>query len=249
MKQFLLALCGLPASGKTTLASEIADAIPNESKVVIVSTDDWRDKAYYADFKPQKEKEVREKALQETYAKLKEKISVIHDDTNYYSSMRHELLELAQELHCAFAVVYISTDISDALKWNEARESDIPQEVIRRINTRFDIPGSKYSWDEPIYEVDMAENNVSSVAEEIAHRLRFLEPVQSSPLDTKTTNPIDVATRDFVADFLAEHKGLRNNSNVSIIRRSIVGQANRKGWTTEEALAVLTKELGSLIEE
>ncbi len=249
MQQFLLALCGLPASGKTTLASEIADVIPSESKVVIVSTDDWRDKTYYANFKPQKEKEVREKALQETYEKLKQKFSVIHDDTNYYNSMRHELLELAQEFHCAFAIVYISTDISDALTWNEERESDIPQKVIRRINTRFDIPGSKYSWDEPMYQVDMAENNVSSVAREIAHRLTVLEPVHYSPPDTKTTNPIDVATRDLVADFLTAQKGLRNNPDVSIIRRSIVSRANRKGWSTEQALATLTSELESLIEE
>jgi O-phosphoseryl-tRNA(Sec) kinase len=249
MQQFLIALCGLPASGKTTLAYEIADALPNESKVVIVSTDAWRDQAYYANFKPQKEKEVRNEALRETYDKLKQEFSVIHDDTNYYASMRHELLELAQEFNCIFAVVYVSTDISDALRWNKERESDIPQKVIRRIHARFDIPGSKYSWDEPIFQVDMAENNVQNVAKEIAHRISSLELVNISQPDTETTNPVDVATRELVADFLSEHKDLRNSPKVSSIRKSIVGRANRKGWSTREALDALTSELESLLEE
>ncbi|TFG12901.1 hypothetical protein EU537_08005 [Candidatus Thorarchaeota archaeon] len=249
MQQFLLALCGLPASGKTTLAHAIADATPKESKVVIISTDDWRNQAYYANFEPQKEKQVREKALQKTCEQLKLEFSVIHDDTNYYNSMRHELFELAQEFHCAFAVVYVSTDISDSLRWNEQRDSEIPQKVIRRINARFDMPGSKYAWDEPIREVDMAKNNVSSAAKEIVNRLAFLEPVKFPPPDEKTANPIDVATRDFVADFLTKHKDLRSVSIVSDIRRAVVGRANREGWNMKEALDVLSNELESLLEE
>ncbi|MGY5858361.1 MAG: AAA family ATPase, partial [Candidatus Thorarchaeota archaeon] len=61
MRQFVLALCGLPASGKSTLADAIQIAL--DHNVEIVRTDEWRDDAYYTDWEPEKEKPVRQKAL------------------------------------------------------------------------------------------------------------------------------------------------------------------------------------------
>jgi uridine kinase len=62
MEQFLLALCGLPASGKSTLADAIQKTLG--PTVVIVRTDEWRDDSYYTDWKPEKEAPVRLGALE-----------------------------------------------------------------------------------------------------------------------------------------------------------------------------------------
>jgi len=78
MNQFLLVLCGLPASGKSTLADAIQRALNYD--VEIVRTDEWRDDEYYTDWKPEKEKPVREKALARVMTLVAEGKSVIHDD-------------------------------------------------------------------------------------------------------------------------------------------------------------------------
>ncbi|MFW9864373.1 MAG: AAA family ATPase, partial [Candidatus Thorarchaeota archaeon] len=96
MERFLLALCGIPSSGKTTLARAIKDHLMKEIKVEIVSTDRWRDEEFYSDFKPEKERRVRREALEKTRRLVQDGMSVIHDDTNYYASMRHELFAIAR---------------------------------------------------------------------------------------------------------------------------------------------------------
>ena len=81
MNQFILALCGLPAAGKSVLADAIQKALNYD--VEIVRTDEWRDNEYYTDWKPEKEKPVRQKALERVKKLAAEGKSVIHDDTNY----------------------------------------------------------------------------------------------------------------------------------------------------------------------
>jgi O-phosphoseryl-tRNA(Sec) kinase len=116
MKQFLLVLCGIPASGKSTLANEIKNVLNQRVELEIVSTDKWRDEAYYSSFSPEKETQVRERALKRTSFLLSIGTSVIHDDTNYYTSMRHELYDLARINECVFAVVYVATPLDIALE-------------------------------------------------------------------------------------------------------------------------------------
>ena len=66
MSQFLIALCGLPASGKTTLAIELRNQAAPDIDLEIVCTDQWRDEVYYAEFRPENERYVWEKALRKT---------------------------------------------------------------------------------------------------------------------------------------------------------------------------------------
>ncbi|MHA2212800.1 MAG: AAA family ATPase [Candidatus Thorarchaeota archaeon] len=146
MTQFLLIICGIPASGKTSLAEALRSALEKSNKVRIVSTDVWRDEEYYLDFKPENEKAVRKKALEHTSLHIAEGFSVISDDTNYYQSMRHELYDLARQAECTFGVVFVNTPLDTAIRWNQMRESSVPEEVVRRIDDRLDIPGSKYAW-------------------------------------------------------------------------------------------------------
>ncbi|MHA1485102.1 MAG: AAA family ATPase, partial [Candidatus Thorarchaeota archaeon] len=92
MNQFLLALCGLPASGKSSLADAIRVAVRSKGpKVEVVRTDEWRDDTYYSEFVPEKEGEVRQAALARVETLIGKGKSVVHADTNYYNSMRHEL--------------------------------------------------------------------------------------------------------------------------------------------------------------
>ena len=249
MRQFILALCGLPASGKSILADAIQSALKN--RVEIVRTDEWRDEAYYTDWKPEKEKPVRQKALARVRNLAAEGKSVIHDDTNYYTSMRHELFELAIENRCGFAIVHVATPVLVALKWNKEREgSRIPDSVIHDIFERFDNPGYRYLWDAADLEVSLEIQDVGSVVPEIIEILEELEPASEPKPQLITITEferLDTETRLTVSEFLQEHPELRGNREVSIIRHDFLRQASESKVPVTGVHQLLREELNKLL--
>jgi O-phosphoseryl-tRNA(Sec) kinase len=249
MKQFVLALCGLPASGKSALADAIQRAL--DSNVAIVRTDEWRDDSYYADWKPEKEAAVRRRALEKVEHLVRQKMSVIHDDTNYYNSMRHDLFEVAVKNRCGFAVVYVSTPIDVALRWNRERTGiRIPDSVIEGIDDRFDLPGRRYLWDDAIIEVNMATENLDVVIPHIIEGLNGLDSAREPTLQSITSKEferLDVETRRIVSDFLDEHPELRGNRKVIEIRRNLLRDAIQRGVRVKHAKEELLEELDRLL--
>ena len=249
MTQFILALCGLPASGKSALADAIQRAL--KSDVEVVSTDDWRDDSYYTDWTPEKEGPVRQTALARVEKLIAQGKSVIHDDTNYYNSMRHELFKIALENGCAFAVVHVATPVDVALRWNNERpDSRIPDHVIERINERFDLPGRRYLWDDSMMEVNMAGNNVDAVVVEIAERVQDLEVAMEPDPNLATTTEferLDVETRRVVSEFLKKHPHLRGMRRISEIRRSVLKQATEGKTPPSSVNELLLERLEELL--
>jgi len=249
MNQFILALCGLPASGKSTLANAIQQALNYE--VEIVRTDEWRDAEYYTDWVPEKEKPVRQKALSRVRELVEEGKSVIHDDTNYYTSMRHDLFKIALEKHCGFAIVHVATPVLVALRWNEEREnSRVPDSVIHDIFERFDTPGYSYLWDTENLEVSLEIQNIDDVVPEIVDILKELEPAKKPKPRLVTSNEftrLDTATRLTVSEFLQEYTELRGNREVSIIRRSFLRKASEQKIQLKAVHKLLWAELSRLL--
>ena len=252
MNQFLLALCGLPASGKSSLADAIRVAVRSKGPTVeVVRTDEWRDDAYYSDFVPEKEGEVRQAALARVETLVSKGKSVIHDDTNYYNSMRHELLEIAIDAKCAFGIIHVTTPIEEALKWNRERPGTrIPEYVIQRISERFDRPGARYLWDCPLAEVDMSTADFDSTVDEIVNTLHTLEVIrQSKPtlVSDSEFEKLDRATRNTVSGFLQNHPELRGNREVSIIRQRVLKRAANDRIGLKMVKDILLQELQALI--
>lgn len=252
MNQFLLALCGLPSSGKSTLADAIRVAVRSKGPIVeVVRTDDWRDDTYYSEFVPEKEGEVRQAALAKVETLIGKGKSVIHDDTNYYNSMRHELLEIAIDAKCAFGIIHVTTPIEEALKWNRERPGTrIPEYVIQRISERFDRPGARYLWDCPLAEVDMSTADFDSTVDEIVNTLHTLEVIrQSKPtlVSDSEFEKLDRATRNTVSGFLQSHPELRGNREVSIIRQRVLKRAVNDRISLKMAKDILLQELQTLL--
>ncbi len=249
MNTFILALCGLPASGKSALADAIQAAF--DSEVEIVRTDDWRDDSYYTDWKPEKEKPVRRAALAKVKQLIAKGKSVIHDDTNYYTSMRHELFKIAMENGIGFAIIHITTPVTTALRWNRERpDSRIPDSVIEDIFERFDNPGRRYLWDNSELEVDMEKQNLKGVVEEIIEIIQNLEPAcefEASTITGSEFNKIDTATRLVVSDFLVDNPNLRGNREVSIIRRTVLREVIQGSIPLESIEVKLLERLNELL--
>ena len=150
-ENFLICLAGLPASGKSTFAYIIKNAFKNiysTSRIKIVDPDIIRDKVSHKKFDSGKEQHVRKENLKKIIRELNKGHIVISDDLNYYSSMRHDLKIIAENLNIRLIIIYIATPLEICLQWNEDRGEPIPNEVIRKINKKFD-KFDKYSWDFP----------------------------------------------------------------------------------------------------
>ncbi|MFW9793721.1 MAG: AAA family ATPase [Candidatus Thorarchaeota archaeon] len=249
MNKFILALCGLPSSGKSALADAIQKALNYD--VEIVRTDDWRDESYYDDWRPEKEGLVRKAALGIVEKLVVEGKNVIHDDTNYYNSMRHDLFKIAIDKQYAFGVLHVSTPLDIAKKWNSERSNTpIPNSVIEKISSRFDLPGRRYLWDDSIAEVNMATQDLESVIPDIVESIRNLEiamePKQGLVSSTEFEK-LDVDTRKIVSEFLEKHPQLRGRREVSEIRRNILRQAVEREVSVKDVEMILFSKLNELL--
>jgi len=252
MTPILIALCGIPASGKSTLAESVVRILQREMQIKVVSTDDLRDEEYHRDFSPEKERIVRCQTLRIAADYLHRSVSVIHDDTNYYSSMRHDLRMVAQRASAGFAIVHVATPLETAILWNSRRERPVPEHVLRRIAERLDPPGSRYAWDTPVAVIDMSEIQPTAAAEIVIKSLRCVmfpdnEGVREAQSDSSSiASRLDSLTRHVVAEYLSRHPEHRHGRRVSRVRREVLRHALRSGLSDGQVLELLRARLREL---
>ncbi len=239
MEQILVVLCGIPASGKSTLARELASRMRAERQTCIVDTDRWRAEVYGGSFSPEKERLVRGLSLREVRECLRRGWDAVHDDTNYYASMRHDLRQVALEEGCRFGVVHVATPLSVALGWNRTRPNMVPEHVIRKIAERLDVPGQKYAWDRPVATVDLAVTGVEEAAGRVLRALRQLARGRERRVTHGThAEELDRTTRGVVRQFLSEHLEMMGEPAVHRARKEVLRQALREGrppsWAARE---------------
>jgi tRNA uridine 5-carbamoylmethylation protein Kti12 len=210
-------LTGLPSAGKSTLArgikKEIIKADPHQ-KVKIIDPDIIRNELTGETFDPSREEAVRNKNLHKVEKFLQKGYIVISDDLNYYSSMRHDLREIADKRGVPFFIVYVSTPLDTCLQWNEGRGTPIPNEVIYKVNEKFDY-FDKYEWDTPDLTIDLStvENRTQEITaflENVKKELKRFKTQEKKTTITSGENrnlyheKLDVLTRETVAHLLED---------------------------------------------
>ncbi|MEX2681955.1 MAG: AAA family ATPase [Candidatus Sigynarchaeota archaeon] len=191
--QAVFILCGLPASGKSTLAASIAADIRERipaSQVKILDIDLLRAAMHGTSgagnaFDPALEAEVRAGKLNEIDDALGKGLIVIDDDVNYFRSMRKEVADVACKHRVHYAIIHVATPLKQCIAWNAKRERQVPVEVIKDIARKMDMPGSRsYSWDEPLVTINLAKMATSDAMvilqrelDKAALLLRAKEPV------------------------------------------------------------------------
>jgi O-phosphoseryl-tRNA(Sec) kinase len=207
---FLIIFCGLPSAGKTMFAQKLQSQLVLEFKkeVTIIDTDLLREKQYGTDFSPENESKIRESALKQCRDFLIKGDIVISDDINYFESMRHELVQIAQDLNIPYFIIYISTPLEVCLKWNRQRNPKIDDNIILKIYQKFDIPGIKYSWDIPFLQIDLSKQSnqdkfsmtVQKIIESLHnkkknHLEKNIKTLKKEFTVTKSLNIVDKITR------------------------------------------------------
>ncbi|RLN74969.1 hypothetical protein BBJ28_00009527 [Nothophytophthora sp. Chile5] len=196
----LVLLCGLPAAGKTTLARRFTAAGSSSTRRFDrISFDDL----YYAsstsktgilpvDFDPERWKSCQKEMArrvrrcveqQRTAAGTTDKaiaederqqLVLLIDDNFQYRSLRKRFFQLAADLNCGFAILYVNIPAPLCRERNAARcaqgeeSARVPDEVFQRMASVFEPPdGRQNPWERNTHELrpDGATNEDAKVQE------------------------------------------------------------------------------------
>lgn len=139
----MIIMVGLPASGKSTIAKEIAI----KENAIIHSSDLLR-KELFGD---ENECDRNEELFKELHSRIKQDLSkdvnVIYDATNVSYKRRKAFLDELRKLGCEKICYLIATPYKKCLEQNKIRERFVPEHVIRKMYLNFDVPAYFEGWD------------------------------------------------------------------------------------------------------
>jgi len=154
----LVMLCGIPASGKSTRALEIADLFHSridgsDIREVHVINDSMLDieKADYYD--RETEKRARGKQMSTVKRLLGPHSIVILDCMSYIKGFRYQLYCEAKAAQVTSCVVYLGTPVDRAQAFNDSIESPWPKDLFDALAFRFEEPNGMTRWDSPLFVV------------------------------------------------------------------------------------------------
>ena len=145
-KPTCIMMCGLPASGKSTKAKELAVRYDAN----IHSSDDIRIELT----KNVNNQQVNDLVFKTLHDRMKHDLkngkSCIYDATNVSYKQRMVFLQELKNIPCKKVCVLVATPYEECLKNNSQRKRKVPEEVIKKMYYKFNIPDLYEGWNEVI---------------------------------------------------------------------------------------------------
>ena len=135
-------LCGIPASGKSTLSTQLA----TEYNAKLHHFDE-----YPNSFHPEKYKEALYKMWSNVSQELKSGDNVICDNVHVTKEMRLDILNAISSISCEKICVVLLTPFEECLKRNANREARLPDFVLYDLYNKFELPTLDEGWDDIWY--------------------------------------------------------------------------------------------------
>ncbi|WP_456472746.1 L-seryl-tRNA(Sec) kinase [Methanocaldococcus sp.] len=219
----LIILTGLPAVGKSTFSKKLAKELSKYVDVVVIGSDLIREsfpiwKESYEQFIKQATLSLIEMAIKNYW--------VIVDDTNYYNSMRRDLIKLSNR----YAIIYLKAPLNVLLERNIKRGEKVPNEVIEEMFLKFDEPGKKYDWDKPFLIIDTTKPiNYKEIAKKLLEYSEKLNKKEGKERIKKVENrkdKIDKITRKIVGDVIKKGLDRERIKKLLYLRKKFIKNLN-----------------------
>lgn len=143
-KPYFVMMVGLPGSGKSTYAKELAD----EMRAVICSSDAIREELCGDENSQDKNEEVFKILHSRIKECLRKGVNVIYDATNINSKRRRVFLSELRNIPCIKKCVIMAVPFDDCCEQNKTRDRIVPYEVIERMYKNWNTPYWFEGWDE-----------------------------------------------------------------------------------------------------
>ncbi len=140
----IYALCGLPASGKTTLSLQLA--VQHNAKLY-----------HYDEFKKGSRPIETKQTHQRLYGQIKQDLlagsNVVLDDLHLALEWRQHLLSVLQGISCKKVLLVMTTPLEECIRRNSQRQgqTQLSDFVIHHLNNRYQPPSLEEGWDEIHY--------------------------------------------------------------------------------------------------
>ena len=135
----LILLSGIPASGKTTLAHQLAE----QHNATVHSYDELP----MANTKVSMDGSVKRVWLQAIHADLQDGKNVICDGLNLTVTERKELLSYVADIPCEKILVVKIVPLETCLQRNRERKARLPDFVVEQSAERMEAPTKDEGWD------------------------------------------------------------------------------------------------------
>ena len=130
MKSNLYVMCGIPGSGKTTIAHNFSD--------IVISSDEVR-KSLYGDASIQCNAKLVFQIVDELVLKSLQNKNVVYDATSISPKVRKRIIDKFKD-KANIIGVYVNTSLDICISRNNNRERVVPESVIRKMYSNFTIP-------------------------------------------------------------------------------------------------------------
>jgi predicted kinase len=142
MSKFIM-MVGLPASGKSYYAREIAI----KEDAIIMSSDSLRQELYDNEDTQDHNTELFVELHRRIKDALREDISVVYDATNTSYKKRKAFLDELKKIPCEKECYLIATPFEKCIEQNNKRDRKVPENVIERMYKQIFIPQYYEGWD------------------------------------------------------------------------------------------------------
>ena len=172
----LFIMCGLPASGKSTYAMQLAV----KENAIVVSTDNIRELLNGDASIQDNAEQVFKMAYKLILKYLDDGSNVIFDATNISYKRRMELIKRYKKYADSIECVFMAVPYEVCLERNQKRDRKVPEEVIERMYHNFYVPQPFEGFDKVITMIDREHCYYYKVPKDIPqdnphHSLTILE--------------------------------------------------------------------------
>lgn len=162
MKKILILMCGVSASGKSTIAYNLAQYL-EEQKSIIISMDNIREEMFGTRKCQDRGDEVYAQSVEDTLWAFERFNIVIYDATNRTRKARKKLVQTIHKYYdCLVYCVFMNTPLDIALDRNSNRDESIqvPPAVIHRMYDTLQPPTEEEKYFEEIFKItpEMLDN-------------------------------------------------------------------------------------------
>lgn len=138
----LYIFCGIPASGKTTMATQLA----KEQDAKLYSYDVIR-----RDLKLSSFDDICSLIYQRIKTDLSNGLNVVYDAPNHRLKYRQNVINTISNIPCKKICVVLLTPFEECLKRNANREARLPDFVLYDLYNKFELPTLNEGWDDIWY--------------------------------------------------------------------------------------------------